>query len=96
MNLIQQVAEIEGSQPKKFSTLAAVVVAAAVGFVLFANSATSARQPNPLRGSGEVLRGPMTAPSAGLSIGDPSVPSAAEVLKAPRFDRVVAVDAPSF
>lgn len=92
----QQVPELEGSQPKAVSMLAAVFVVAAVGFVLFTNSAATAGQTNPLSGTGEVLRGPLTAPGAGPLLGDPSVPNAAEALSGLGFERVPAVDAPSF
>jgi len=89
------VSEVEVSQPKALSTLAAVLVIAATGFVLFANSVATARQTNLLRGSGELLGGPLTAPGA-VRIGDPSVPDAAEALRGLGSGGAVAENAPSF
>jgi hypothetical protein len=90
------VSKVEVSQPKVLSTLAVVFVIAATGFVLFANSAATARQMNPLSGSGELLGGPLTAPGAVRTAGDPSVPDAAEALRGPGSEVVVAENAPSF
>jgi hypothetical protein len=92
----QSVSELNAPPSKSINMVAAVLVIAAIGLVLFTNAPATARQTNPLRGSGEVLQGSLAAPSAGPTAGDPSVPSAADALRGQGFDRVPAVDAPTF
>lgn len=92
----QQVCELELSQPQSLSMLAVAFVVAAAGFVMFTNSDATARQTNPLSGSGEVLRGSLAAPGAVQTVADPSLPDAAEALRSLGSSRMPAVDAPTF
>ena len=94
MKLHQQHPKLEASQPKMARLLAAAGVLVAVGFVLFTNPAASARQANPVSGSGEVMHG-LAAPGAGQIARDPSVPDAAEALRGLRLQQP-AVVAPTF
>ena len=87
--------KLESSQVGTARILAAGFMVAAIGIALFSNSAATARQANPLSGSGEVLRAPLAAPAAGQTAGDPSLPDAAEALRGQRSERVSVV-APTF
>ena len=75
---------------------AVVFAVAAVGYAAFAISTATARQSNPLSGSGDVLGGALQAPGAVQVHGDPSVPDAGEALRNLVLTRVPAADAPTF
>ncbi|HEX6705691.1 MAG TPA: hypothetical protein VF169_13085 [Albitalea sp.] len=74
--------------------LTTLVVAAAAGF-MFGNSAATSMRADPLAGSGELMQGALRAPGAVQVSSDPSLPDAAQALRA-LGSQAPAADAPTF
>ena len=95
MQALQHTGAHDAARAQRVGTMATLFVATAIGFMVFGHQPATSQRVDPLAGSAELLRAPLSAPGAIQGTTDPSLPDAAQALQSVRA-QASAVEAPSF